>query len=325
MRWTLALTVVAVLLSPVSAITVNVAMWAGKGAASNCVESSLRAVDYWNTNCGGIYHINVITYVSPSDWRAVLETGRDPYTGTRIDVIYVPGGYHPEWHWDPDWIDLLYHAQIDLGIGYVGVCAGAYLHAGVTHRKAIGEDLVVDGVTAIDGNRGNGYVPVLILQNPITPRSTWGKIYEYYYANGPGMAAEDGSVFVSDNRWYKVCWLNGKEVRIDVQGFGKYVGLVNGWAMVLGWYSVRSGDKWEPRGRFVLLGVHPELTERTGAWKLLARALIWAAGYEPRESPTKKQGSSEGTPIVPVPPVRLPRSRRACGRSPLTTPSCRGT
>ncbi|WP_457614856.1 hypothetical protein [Methanopyrus sp.] len=314
MRWTLALAATMVFLLPVSATTVNVAMWAGEGTASNCVKSSLKAINYWNTNCGGTYHINVITYESPSDWRTVLETGRDPYTGTRIDVIYVPGGYHPEWHWGPDWIDLLYHAQIDLGIGYVGVCAGAYLHAGVTHRKAIGEDLVVDGVTAIDGNRGNGYVPVLILQNPITPKSTWGKIYVYYYANGPGMAAEDGSVFISDNRWYKVCWLNGKEIRIDVQGFGKYVELVNGWAMVLGWYSVRSGNEWKPRGRFVLLGVHPELTERTGAWKLLARTLIWAAGYKPKETPTNRQGSSEGAPIVPVPPVRLPGSRRAYGR-----------
>ncbi|MHC1581142.1 hypothetical protein [Methanopyrus sp.] len=292
-------------------VTVTVAMWAGEGAAENCVERSLEAINYWNQSPDGArFSINVIPYYSSADWRYVLETGRDPQTGQRIDVIYVPGGFHPEWHWDFDWVSALYHAQIDLGIGYVGVCAGAYLHAGVTSRGGIGEDVFVDGVTAIDGNRGEGEVPVLLYENPLTPPSTWGRVFQYVYANGPGLGPESGSVIVSDREWYERVSLDGREIKVTVQGVGQYLSTVEGWAIVLGQYYLRSGNGWVPRGRFVLFGVHPELTDRVGAWKFLARSLIWAAGYEPLER-CVSTGSSSGASELPViAPIPVPRSRR---------------
>ncbi len=290
-------------------VTITVAMWAGEGASENCVERSLKAVSYWNQLPEAReFLVEVIPYYSSADWQYVLETGRDPCTGRRIDVIYVPGGYHPEWHWDFDWVSALYHAQIDLGIGYVGVCAGAYLHAGVTTKGAIGEDVFFDGVTAIDGNKGEGEVPVLLYENPMTPPNTWGRVFQYSYANGPGLGPEAGSVIVSEREWYKTATINGREVKVEVEGVGRYLSTVEGWAIVLGRYYLRRGDKWVPRGRFVLFGVHPELTERIGAWKFFVRALIWAAGYEP----FRRGGGGEGGGGAPViAPTPLPRSRRS--------------
>ncbi len=311
MRAIVLIAVALALVQGAAGVTVTVAMWAGEGAAENCVERSLEAINYWNQSPDGArFFINVIPYYSSADWRYVLETGRDPQTGQRIDVIYVPGGFHPEWHWDFDWVSALYHAQIDLGIGYVGVCAGAYLHAGVTSRGGIGEDVFVDGVTAIDGNRGEGEVPVLLYENPLTPPSTWGRVFQYVYANGPGLGPESGSVIVSDREWYECVSLDGREIKVTVRGVGQYLSTVEGWAIVLGRYYLRRGNGWVPRGRFVLFGVHPELTDRVGAWKFLARSLIWAAGYEPLERGVST-GSSSGAGELPViTPIPVPRSRR---------------
>ncbi len=279
-------------------VTVTVAMWAGEGAAENCVERSLEAINYWNQSPDGArFSINVIPYYSSADWRCVLETGRDPQTGQRIDVIYVPGGFHPEWHWDFDWVSALYHAQIDLGIGYVGVCAGAYLHAGDVEYDSGSpghQDLLQDGVTVVDGMNGpNRICRVLILpDNPLTPDWTWNNVFTYKYWNGPGFGPEDGLQYDQNQRcWVKYASIEGKDVMIKIWPVGEYLDTCRGWAIVAGQYFVREGDRWVPRGRFVLFGPHPELTNRAGAHALLAKAIIWAAGRElhQEERPTFTQ------------------------------------
>ncbi len=299
-------------LIPPASAEIHMLTWAGGGADDTCVARTKEIVDWWNAyRATGPQDTIVWHYTTREDrWRTVLETGVDPLTGARIDVIYVPGGWHPERYWHFDWVSALYRAQIDLGIGYVGVCAGAYLHAGVTSRGGIGEDVFVDGVTAIDGNRGEGEVPVLLYENPLTPPSTWGRVFQYVYANGPGLGPESGSVIVSDREWYERVSLDGREIKVTVQGVGQYLSTVEGWAIVLGRYYLRSGNGWVPRGRFVLFGVHPELTDRVGAWKFLARSLIWAAGYEPLERGVSTGSSSGASELPMITPIPVPRSRR---------------
>ncbi len=279
---TLACMVAMVAVPAQAAIEINVAMWTGPGADPGCVQASYQAVEEWNSSqYANAYIINLIGVDSSSEWESILETGKDPVTGQKINVVYVPGGYHPEWHWDFDWEDALYHAQLDLGMGYVGICAGAYVHEGITMPGDLSEDNIIDGVRVVDGDKGSGDVQVYLFPNPITPSWTWNRIWTYHYANGPGFGPEPQDVIVAPTHWYRYATIEGKEVKIEVWPFGKYVDRVSGWAMVLGQYYVKEGDKWVPKGRFALFGVHPELTDREGAHIMFCRALIWAAGYNP--------------------------------------------
>ncbi|WP_148688393.1 hypothetical protein [Methanopyrus sp. SNP6] len=290
------ITSLAIMTGPVYA-EVHVLTWAGDGADSTCVAKTKKIVDWWNTyRATGPDTTIVWHYTKNKDrWRTVLETGNDPLTGARISVVYVPGGWHPERYWNFDWVRALYHAQIDLGIGYVGICAGAYLHAGDVAYSTNGPghgDVLQDGVTVIDGMNGPDRIcRVLILPgNPLTPEWTWGNVFTYKYWNGPGFGPEPGLEFNTSYKcWVKITNIEGREVMIKIWPVGEYVDTCKGWAIVAGQYFVKEGNKWVPRGRFVLFGPHPELTSRTGAHALLAKAILWAAGakvpMEPNPSP----------------------------------------
>ncbi len=312
------ITLACALIMPVQgAVQVNVAMWTGPGADQGCVQASYQAVEEWNSSpYSQAYVINLIGVDSSSEWESILETGKDPITGQKINVVYVPGGYHPEWHWDFDWEDALYHAQLDLKMGYVGICAGAYVHEGITEPGNLSEDNIIDGVEVVDGDKGSGDVQVYLFPNPITPSWTWNHIWTYHYANGPGFGPEPQDVIVSPTYWYRYATIEGKEVLIKVWPFGKYVNTVSGWAMVLGQYYVKSGDEWVPCGRFALFGVHPELTDRMGAHVMFCRALIWAAGYNPFSSAgasenegSEIQNQSTTNEIVVIEPSPTPSSQ----------------
>ncbi len=286
-------------LIPPASAEIHMLTWAGGGADDTCVARTKEIVDWWNSyRATGPQDTIVWHYTTREDrWRTVLETGVDPLTGARIDVIYVPGGWHPERYWHFDWVSALYRAQIDLGIGYVGVCAGAYLHAGDVEYDSGSpghQDLLQDGVTVVDGMNGpNRICRVLILpDNPLTPDWTWNNVFTYKYWNGPGFGPEDGLQYDQNQRcWVKYASIEGKDVMIKIWPVGEYLDTCRGWAIVAGQYFVREGDRWVPRGRFVLFGPHPELTNRAGAHALLAKAIIWAAGRElhQEERPTFTQ------------------------------------
>ncbi len=284
------LATVTLVASPATA-EIHILTWAGGGADDTCVARTKRIVDWWNTyRATGPQDTIVWHYTTREDrWRTVLETGIDPLTGAKINVIYVPGGWHPERYWHFDFVELLYHAQIDLGIGYVGVCAGAYLHAGNIEYSSSGpghQDLIQDGVTVVDGMNGpNRICRVLILpNNPLTPDWTWNNVFTYKYWNGPGFGPEEGLRYDPNQKcWVKYTKIEGRDVMIKIWPVGEYVDTCRGWAIVAGQYFVREGNEWVPRGRFVLFGPHPELTNRTGAHALLAKAIIWAAGGKLRQ------------------------------------------
>ncbi|WP_457615143.1 hypothetical protein [Methanopyrus sp.] len=291
-----------VLMSPVCA-EVHMLTWAGGGADSTCVAKTKKVVDWWDTyRATGPDTTIVWHYTTKVDrWKTVLETGIDPLTGARISVVYVPGGWHPERYWNFDWVRALYHAQIDLGIGYVGICAGAYLHAGDTKYSTSGpghDDVLQDGVTVIDGMNGPDKIcHVLILpNNPLTPKWTWNNVFTYKYWNGPGFGPEPGLEYNTSHKcWVKITTIEGRKVMIKIWPVGEYEDICKGWAMVAGQYFVKEGDRWVPRGRFVLFGPHPELTSRTGAHALLAKAILWAAG-------AKVPMGSQPSPIVQMVP-----------------------
>ncbi len=319
-----ALVMIAVATAPVASVAeVHMLAWAGGGADDTCVADTEKIVEWWDTYRAKSPEYTIVWhYTELQDrWKAVMETGTDPLTGEHINVLYVPGGWHPERYWHFNWIKDLYHAQIDLGIGYVGICAGAYLHAGdleYAPGNPGSQDVFVDGVTVIDGMEGPDRIcHVLILpHNPLTPPYTWNKVYWYKYWNGPGFGPENGDMYdAKDGYWYKITDIEGKEVMIKIWPVGQYEDVCSGWAIVAGQYFVREGNKWVPRGRFVLFGPHPELTDRKGAHALLAKAILWAAGVniqpllsaEENEEESKKNTSTghagEVPNVPPAPPV----------------------
>ncbi|MEO2241609.1 MAG: hypothetical protein ABGY09_06025, partial [Euryarchaeota archaeon] len=116
------------------------------------------------------------------------------------------------------------------------------------------------------------------------PDWTWNNVFTYKYWNGPGFGPEDGLQYDQSQRcWVKYASIEGRDVMIKIWPVGEYMDTCRGWAIVAGQYFVREGDRWVPRGRFVLFGPHPELTNRTGAHALLAKAIVWAAGQELRQ------------------------------------------
>ncbi|WP_456436072.1 hypothetical protein [Methanopyrus sp.] len=272
LRWSSALTLL-VLATPASA-TVYVATWTGPGLdtdpnpETNCWTTSVWDVKWWNSHLDEMpvkEQIELIPVKSSSRWRQILYTGVDPVTKHRIDVIYVPGGWRPEEHWGSDWDDLLRWAQLHLGIGYVGICAGA-----TTFIRAF------PCVWSVDGLKGHALPKVLLLPHPANPLVNEGesKVIRMYYANGPGMEWKRG--------WYTVKYYIDKKLHeikayCDVQGVMKYLEHVKGWAYVAGRWIVDGVEK----GRFVVMSVHPEIMGRKDKdpdmVKTFIYAILWAA------------------------------------------------
>ncbi len=279
MRWIAILTI---LLAPVPAhATVYVATWTGPGLdtdpnpETNCWTTSAWDVRWWNEHLQELPIRERVVLIPIKDvhrWRHVLYTGVDPKTGIHVDVVYVPGGWRPEDHWGSDWVDLLRWAQLHLGIGYVGICAGA-----TTYIRAF------PCVKAVDGLKGHAEPRVLLLPHPANPLANEpGSTYEMrmYYANGPGMSFRRGWYTIKyyiDRRWHTV------RAYCDVRGVAKYLEKVKGWAYVVGRWIVDGVEK----GRFAIMSVHPEIMGRRNRdpdmVKMFVYALLWAAKRLPAD------------------------------------------
>ncbi len=264
-----------------STATVHVAVWTGPGLdtdpnpETNCWTTSVWDVKWWNSHLQELpvkEKVVLIPVKNVHRWRHILYTGVDPKTGRRVDVVYVPGGWRPEDHWGSDWVDLLRWAQLHLGLGYVGICAGA-----TTYIRAF------PCVKAVDGLKGHAEPRVLLLPHPANPlASEPGSTYEtrMYYANGPGMAFRRGWYTVKyyiDRRWHTV------RAYCDVRGVIKYLEKVKGWAYVVGRWIVDGVEK----GRFAIMSVHPEIMGRRDRdpdmIKLFVYAILWAAKRLPAD------------------------------------------
>lgn len=236
--------------------------WSGYGAAEGCVK--------WSDACWRHYGVHVMHAWNFSRMLSIAERCSG--------VIYVPGGWHPEYAWPSHWkTDLLQLPYLK----YLGVCAGSFTFAlgGATYytnaNKWPPKDYFTNGLTVAWGMLGPG------IYAPYRSYVLGCRTGTIIYWNGPLFAPEPGAdvvlvgpstalgletpVFVrriGDEVW---AWVLDLKVRIHgVVGYGCALGVI--YDIV----DLPSGVALVERGRVVLFGPHPEFKYDT--WWMLKRA-----------------------------------------------------
>lgn len=301
MRWAL---VTAILLATQPVAATDVVIWADGGAASGCVKWS-----QWAFNRYGIHHVKAYRFSQ------LLQA----------DVVYVPGGWHPEWYWPKNWRRVLELALITGVVkGYLGVCAGAFTFAiggARYHATWPPADYWRNGVTAAAGMLGPNiwtHYRCTVLGH----RTGW-----ILYWNGPLFAPEPGAVITGPCHgqydlpysWFLVrpdgtVWAWIADMRVTVRG-------IPGYGAVLGIIYQWDGERLRELARVVLFGPHPEFY--VGSWWMLKRAVEFIEGdYTPpaftvlervitsylRQAEEAGDGGNDTVPVVPVVPIPRRRS-----------------